>query len=318
MAEQLLLFSNQPEILTFCAAAADAAGLALNHCQSIDQLAKQIAANRGKIDTFIDISTVNVLLNFQDSMKAVGLTNRVDPNYFHFFTPNAIGNIPELTSSGLVGHVLLTKFGDAYEQGREYGNILVANKAETPLTLEPFLARGSRIHSFLIQSLEGKSQTLNVLNRISRSAGFTTRIAARISSAVDEILLNAFMHGQNLDLMPSHEHADRNGYRSRGVTLKVGLDEQKIVALISDSAGTLKKGTLLKHLEAQFTDLETGLASPQGGAGIGLASTYSTGCSLLFSCRLNCTTQVVIIFRRTSDVRQFKKQFRFLSTLFYK
>jgi len=53
------------------------------------------------------------------------------------------------------------------------------------------------------------------------------------------------------------------------------------------------------------------------GAGIGLATTFRNGGSLLFLCEKNSKTEVCVIFERLDNIREFKDQFRYIVNQYY-
>ena len=53
------------------------------------------------------------------------------------------------------------------------------------------------------------------------------------------------------------------------------------------------------------------------GAGIGLATTFRGGGSLIFMSEKNSRTEVCVIFERLDNIREFKDQFRYVLNQFY-
>jgi hypothetical protein len=79
----------------------------------------------------------------------------------------------------------------------------------------------------------------------------------------------------------------------------------------------LLEAKLLSHISKIYTEEEYKVRSSNAGAGIGLATVFRSGGSFLFVSENQVRTEVTVFFRRMDSFREFKDQFRFISTQFY-
>jgi hypothetical protein len=84
-----------------------------------------------------------------------------------------------------------------------------------------------------------------------------------------------------------------------------------------DLFGSLDKNKLLSHISKIYTDEEYKVKTSVAGAGIGLATVFRSGGSFFFVSEARVRTEVTVFFKRTDSFREFKDQFKFLSTQFY-
>jgi hypothetical protein len=99
--------------------------------------------------------------------------------------------------------------------------------------------------------------------------------------------------------------------------MHVGYDGEYIAVSVGDNFGSLDKAKLLNHMSKVYTESEYKLKATSAGAGIGLAQVFRSGGSFVFVSESRVKTEVSVIFRKTDNYREFREQFRFISTQFY-
>jgi hypothetical protein len=101
------------------------------------------------------------------------------------------------------------------------------------------------------------------------------------------------------------------------VEIQVGFDGKYAGVTAVDHFGSLDKSKLLSHMSKIYTEEEYKVKTSVAGAGIGLATVFRTGGSFFFCSESRTRTEVTVFFKRTDNFREFRDQFRFLSTQFY-
>ena len=111
------------------------------------------------------------------------------------------------------------------------------------------------------------------------------------------------------ELTPCNSH-----FRELAQSVKNGIYE---AGAASDLYGSLDKNRLLSHISKIYKEEEYRVRTAVAGAGIGLATVFRTGGSFFFVSEQGVRTEVTVFFKRTDNFREFKDQFRFISTQFY-
>ena len=147
-------------------------------------------------------------------------------------------------------------------------------------------------------------------------------MAAVIANAVDELLMNAMFDAPVDDLgKPLYSNTARSSvFKLEGkgaVELHVGFDGDHLGITAVDFYGSLDKTKLLSHISKNYTQQEYKVKSNVAGAGIGLSTVFRSGGSFFFVSESRVRTEVTVIFRRADSYREFRDQFRFISTQFY-
>jgi hypothetical protein len=101
------------------------------------------------------------------------------------------------------------------------------------------------------------------------------------------------------------------------VEMQVGYDGEYVGITATDLFGSIDKIKLLTHISKIYTEEEYRVKTTVAGAGIGLATVFRSGGSFFFVSEAQVRTEVTVFFRRTESFRDFKDQFRFISTQFY-
>jgi hypothetical protein len=188
--------------------------------------------------------------------------------------------------------------------------------------VESFLKeKGAKFEEVKLKSDKDRKGLVSAIKRVSLIAGFSTRVAARVALAADEILMNAIFDAPENGSSTSSEAGEGAAFPKSGrgaVTFQIGYDGSQLGILVSDRYGSLDKQKLLSHISLPFPLQGFTVSQERAGAGLGLATTRRTGCSMFFICNAGIKTEVLLFFRQTKDFRRFQKQFRFLSTLFFR
>ena len=101
------------------------------------------------------------------------------------------------------------------------------------------------------------------------------------------------------------------------VEMSIGFDGFYVGVSVCDFYGSIDRTRLLNHISANYRDRDYQIRAGQAGAGLGLATIFSTGGSLIYHCEARQKTETTLLYRAFPSYRDFKNQFKFFSAKFY-
>lgn len=323
MINKLFIISKRPEDLAFATEAAGIAELQLLTADDPTQGAPILAAEEPCV-IIMDVSSPEQYEEMEKSIQdTVGLfSEKVNPNNIHFISSQNLEKVQYLVQSPLFGHFIHRNFTDAKTAGAQYGRILRATIQDRAFGLEGILKPGTKIQNIKLASTNQKQDAVEAIKNYLIAAKFQSRMATVIANAVDELLMNAMFDAPVDDIgKPLFSATARNTvFKLEGknaVEMNVGYDGELVAVTAVDYFGSLDKVKLLTHISKIYTEEEYKVRTSVAGAGIGLATVFRSGGSFLFVSESRVKTEVTVFFRRTDSFREFKDQFRFISTQFY-
>lgn len=323
MAKTLLLISDKNDDLTFAIEVAIAAGLSLKHAKDPVEGATLIAQEEITI-VLADASSEAQFQALENAIQeSVGLfSDKINANAIHFISSEDLENVKYLIQSPLFGHFILRNSVDSKKSGQHYGRIVKATLAERAFGLTSLLAQGAKVQVVKLALSSQKNEAVEAIKTLLMSAQFNSRMATVIATAVDELLMNA-MFDAPVDELGKQKYASTP--RSTvlkldgpaAVEMHVGYDGEYAAITAVDHYGSLDKNKLLAHISKMYVDEEYKVKTNVAGAGIGLGQVFRAGGSFFFVSESRVRTEVTVFFRKTGSYREFRDQFRFLSTQFY-
>jgi hypothetical protein len=323
LAKTLLLISDKPEDKAFAAQIAKVTELKIRQVSGPAE-APEIIQNEEGIITLVDVSTEQHYRNFENSIQAsLGLfSDQVDANRIHYLSSAPLEDVQFLIQSPLFGHFILRNFSDSIEAGSHYGRIVKACLAERSFGLNHLLGANAKVQVIKINVSTKKHNAVEAVKSYLLTLKFQARMATVIANAVDELIMNAIYDaptdevGKPLyNLTPRSTVLNLEG--KSVVEMHVGYDGQYVGISAVDFFGSLDKAKLLAHISKIYAKEEYKIRTSSAGAGIGLATVFRSGGSFFFISESGSKTEVCVFFKRTDNFREFKSQFRFISTQFY-
>jgi hypothetical protein len=271
-----------------------------------------------------DTSTEQQYQQFETAIQeTVGLfSDRINANAIHFLSSEDLEKVQYLVQSPLFGHFVIRNYGNPRDAGQHYGRIVKATLADRAFGLKGLLKQGSKIQVVKLAESSQKQEAVEAIRNYLLAAKFQTRMASVIANAVDELLMNAIYDapvdavGKPLYTSLSRKAALRLDGQN-AVEMHVGYDGNYVAVTAVDLYGSLDKVKLLSHISKIYTEEEYKVKTTVAGAGIGLATVFRSGGSFFFVSESRSRTEVTVFFKRTDSFRDFKDQFRFISTQFY-
>jgi len=323
VSKRLLLISQRAEDKAFAAEVALEAGLDLLLAEDPIKGAELVDSQEPAV-VFVDVTTEAQFVAFETALQEkVGLfSDKINLNAIHFLSSSDLTEVPFLIQSPIFGHFVFRNYGDVKVSGPHYGRIVKSSQAERAFDLTVLLKPGAKIQIVKLQSTSQKQEAVEAIKSYLEAAKFQTRMATSIANAVDELLMNA-MFDAPIDEMGKtiYSQTPRSTVIAltgkHEVEMKVGFDGDYIAITAVDKFGSLDKVKLMKHIAKIYTDEEYKVKSSVAGAGLGLATVFHSGGSFYFVSESRTRTEVTVFFKRTDSYREFKDQFRFISTQFY-
>ena len=323
MQRTLLLISSLAEDLAFATEVAKAANLTLLHAQDA-KLGVSIILDKAPSTILVDASTNTIYQAFENEVQErVGLfSDRISANSIHFIAGDDLEKNPYLVQSPLFGNFLTRNFAQPAECGAHYGRVILHSFSRRAFGLQGLLAPNTKIQVVKLALSTQKGAAVDAVKNFALAAKFQARMASTIATAVDEIIMNAMFDAPTDEMgRPLFKVTARTSQvkleEKNAVEMHIGFDNKYLGVTAVDNFGSLDKVALLSHVSRVYRDDEYKVKSTLASAGIGLASIYRNGASLHFVSESRVRTEVTVLFKRTDNYRDFKDQFRFLSTQFY-
>jgi hypothetical protein len=321
--KSLIAITQRSDDLAFLAQVAISAGLTLRQPQDLESAMKMVEAEELPI-IFVDASTEKDYQSLEAAIHArFGIfSSRISANQIHYIGSGNLHEVPYLISSPIFGSYLHRNFTDLPVVGEHYGRILKASTDEKAFGIQRMIKPGTRVQSIQLKSSIQKQEAVEVVRNYLIALKFQTRLATVISNAVDELIMNA-IYDAPVDSAgkPLYQSTARNSALEltgkSAVELLVAFDDEYVVLTAVDLYGSLDKGKVLSAISKIYTEQEYKVRTGVAGAGLGLATVLHSGGSFHFASENGVRTEVSVYFRKTENFREFKNQFRFISTQFY-
>ncbi|MGK5085928.1 hypothetical protein WDW86_00060 [Bdellovibrionota bacterium FG-2] len=257
---------------------------------------------------------------------SVGLFSElINPNFTHFICPLELEAAPFLLQSPLFGHYLSQGSQAALsEQDAElYSKVVSGTLSQKKgLGTKDLLNQGAQLQVVRLESAGQRLDLIQAIRSYLLAAQFSTRAIMTITNGVDEILLNALhvapLSEMNQGFISAHAQKAGEPTKSRNaVDVELGFDGRNVVISVKDYFGTLDRSRLLAHMLKRYQRQEFRVGSRLSICGLGVSVMMKTRGSFSFCCDAHEQTTVTAVFRKTQDFREFRTQFRFLSTQFF-
>jgi len=326
LAQTLLLVSNRPDDIVFAKKIAET--IELDFIQSVDlaEIAgyikeKDIAA------VFVDFVNLEGFRTFESAVHdQVGLfSDRVNSNRFHYISDLDIEERKFLFESPLFGNFILRKYSGPEKSARagaRYAYAVKATTMERGFGIRNFFHPKSQVQTILMKRSTQKQQIVEALRAYLIKAKYPTRMANSIANAVDELIMNSiFAAPTDTTGRRVYEQTPRDAdivlEGKAQIEVSIAFDGNQVGICATDQYGSIDKEKVLRHLATVYKDEQYKMKMSIAGAGIGLATTFRGGGSLIFMSEKNSRTEVCVIFERLDNIREFKDQFRYVLNQFY-
>jgi hypothetical protein len=295
-------------------------GLALS--QSLGCRYQKVQRCDEVIDGVSSDITNNGFIAFEKLTEAGSRLKGLPPeqaNRMHLVFP--ADGIPTVQNRALdesFGNFIIRTTRDHSEAAARYAPVLKTTMNQKSFGIQQFGFPAGTKQEFMLYSSHQKSLAASAVAQELAACGLSSRVARVMASAVDELLMNAFFDAP-VDAKGEQIHKKTprtDDIPSAGVKLQMGITDESVGFVVSDSIGQLNRAKVLWHTLRQGSTANISTGENDGvGAGIGLAMIFQSGGSLCFHTQIGKCTEVGVFFKRTSSMAEFRKQFQFISTL---
>lgn len=159
--------------------------------------------------------------------------------------------------------------------------------------IEKYLAEGATIGERSLRAEDDRRRTIDEVCAWAETVGARKPVIHRITSVVDELLMNA-----QREATPAPEGTGA-GAAARRVVVRWACDGETLAISVGDGLGTLRQRDIIDHLRRARAD--RGRPQPEelsasGGAGLGLYLVLANVASLVVNVAAGRRTEVVCLF----------------------
>ena len=274
--------------------------------------------------TFVDVSKIAQLRDFEfEAQKRFGLfSDQLQSNHMHFVSDTEMSENRDAAISPLFGSFYKRYNEDIQKNAEFYGRFVLAGETMTTHELSHFLSPQAGTQTITLTHTNQKQEAAEAVRQYLISAKIPARISNIIANAVDELLMNALFDAPVDDFGKTLYNAtSRNQGRelkeNEQVKMSIGYDGFYVGVSITDQFGSLDRNRILTHVSSNYRDSEYQIRVSQAGAGLGVATIFKSGGSLIYHCELHAKTEATLLFRTYPNYREFKNQFKLFSAKFY-
>lgn len=320
---RILLYSQNDIDIAFYEGVSKFIKIPLMQVKTPEEICDQLQSDPEAI-IVVDVSDESTYKAFEACLaERIGLFNAmINPNTMFFVADKELYALPYLAQSEIFGTYMPRRFKQDNEAtiGRLMLSSIEASVVNRSMSIDRFFSANAKIQKIKIDRSTLKQAIVESLKNHLIEIGFKMRSAALIASAADEIIMNAIFDAP-IDETGKYIHLQTP--RSKDIMLdpkntvefSVAFDGRTLGISVNDQYGSLDKKKLLRHISKSYESDEFKVKTTVAGAGIGLANVYRNCAGIIFECEQGLRTQVTILYRKTDSFKDFKDQFRFVSTL---
>ncbi len=323
MSKPLIVISKNPSDLIFAETCARVAGVPIVPCATFQDAASNITSGNFS-SLFLSCPDPTAFQPYEAGIQSsIGLfSDLINPNGVFILGSMELSHYSEQLHSPVFSGFIQTNYADPKTAAEHFGRTLRQQVQVKPFGLSSFFGADVKTQKITLKQASQKQNTVEAVRNFLLQAQFKARMASTISNAVDELVMNAIFDAP-IDLMgkqlyestPRTENISLEGQAQ--VEIEIAFDGTFVAVAVSDLFGSLQKSKLLGSMSERYDEEEYKIKLSKAGAGIGLATVFNTGGSLRFACEKGTRTEVSVYFRRTDNHREFKDQFKFLTTEFH-
>ncbi len=318
---RILLLSSYPDDISFYEGVAQKSGFDLVKTSSEDELCKEIL----KDDSAIIVAEIKDAVHYTRFEKLIadkiGLFNdKIEPNRIFFTSSKDLHELAFLAKSTIFGHFIPRIYNDSDQERIAY--LLKAAASSRPFGIETYFKDKTQVQNITLTHSHQKQGLVESIREFLVKSGFKSRVAAVITTAADEILMNAIFDAPTDELgKPKYLQTPRSAAielndKSK-VEVRIAFDGTTFGLSVTDPFGSLERKSIIEHIAQSFENAEFKVKTSKAGAGLGLSNVYRSSGGLLFACEKGVKTEVILFYKKTDSFKDFKDQFHFLSTFVF-
>jgi hypothetical protein len=250
------------------------------------------------------------------------LSKMIGAAYVFALTDKLLSEYPINTDSDfLINYPLHNLIRSTSPVAKEvYGRLMLQIFNKTPENIKEYFEANSKSNPITIKESDQRLAAVEAIQNFLSKGGLDGRLAARVATAADELIMNAIFDAPvDASGNPSRHNMPR--------TSKISLDYRGQVEIeaftgkyfsgirVSDHYGSLSKQEVAKYLKQNFKDKDYKASKYKQGAGLGLYTLIQSGLSLLLWSISKNRTDALVFFPNAKTYKEFKNEFQFVVCL---
>lgn len=319
---RVLLLSSNPDDKPFFEAACQLAEMTVQEVDAPEKVCDEITKDSSSI-IVVDATTPEQYQAFEKAVaEKIGLFSALlNANRLFFVASKPFHDCQYLRQSEIFGHFIQRTFTEVDKA--LMGRLFKMTGEEKAFGIENYFSAEARSQTIKITKTLQKKVIVESLKNHLVKIGFKPRAATIIANAADELIMNAIFDAP-VDELGRHIHnqTPRNAVfdleEKNVVELKIIFDGKTLGLSVIDFHGSLDRRKLIsQHLGRSYASTQYEAKAVLASAGLGLSQVYRNCGGIMFSCEAGGRTEVNLFYKKTTSFREFKDQFRFLSTFIY-
>lgn len=320
---EVLLISNRGDDQEFVGSVCQSIGANLVHLPDVAAAVGLMSQNR-YLGVFVDVTEPNQMRAFEEQVQEqLGVfSDQANPNFIHLMADEDLSSNRDLITSPLFSNYFRRPVTQIEEFAVSFGRYLKAGNSVQTHQLPHFLTNPTKVQKIQLTHTLQKQEAVEAVRQYIIAAAIPPRIANLIANSTDELLMNAMFDAPCDEFgRPLYTVTDRNDSRqlesNEVVSLTLGFDGVNFGLSVSDPFGSVDRNKLLNHLAESYRKKEYQLRTGQAGAGLGIATIFNTGGSLIYHVEPKVKTEATLLYRVYPNFRAFRQQFKFFSARFF-
>lgn len=321
----LILISERKEDVDFFSSVATATGKKFFDAQSAKGMTQLLSSNSNAIvlwdadhaNAAVEahpMSALAIRLGLLAHAKNFALTSKPINTYENLFAP-----LPDKRFR--YQNNILRRYDEAATQ--LLPRVFAATHEEAGFGLAPFFEPSVRIQKIILKRSAERPAAANAVESFLEKSGVSSKIAAKIAQASDELLMNAIFSAPrdkvgNAPRQNLIRTAKFNFNDTESVELETALADDYAAICVTDGFGSLLEENIVKFLGQNFQSKDYAIRKFGTGAGLGLYGVVQSGLSLFYRVLPNKRTDAYLFFKRTGSAKNIKTGFQFSACTFLK
>lgn len=284
------------------------------HCRKMGELSGVLAKAGGPYALiFIHQSDKLNLEELDSVILKSGIVERVKAVRVFFLCDKPLFESSSIIESRWFSGYISADFGDVSDSAGSLGNAIRSYDCDDRVSA--LLEKGASIRKIALDFSSDKERALGDLREFLSQFKLEKKVVVTAAAGADELLMNALYDaplddvGQRV-INPGNVNTAVRLAGKKSVAFTVGFDQRHIAISVVDRYGSLDQAELLRCVSKSPG---THSVDPRVlGAGLGLATVFKSGGSLMFFCTPGVRTEAIALFPAAASVAELRSGFRFL------
>lgn len=254
--------------------------------------------------------------SFRDFAKS--LAGRISRSRVFITTANPLNEYPGLFDVPVFGHHLRRRY--APPAAKILGRIMQSAVSPNSFGIEKYFTGEDlrRVQKIELDQSAKKTPAVEAIRSFLEKLGTTSRLAARIAQASDELLMNAIYDAPILKDGTRYRHGGsrQSSFEIDGkVVVSFGEGSSYGAISITDAFGSVDRENIMFCLKKDFRENDYVVRASTKGTGLGLRSIILSDLSVLLVTRPKMKTEAILLFPKVSTYKEIRSSFNFFGVI---